>query len=84
MSKIEQSIKRKIEQIGIPLKQWDIRINRGILTGFNDAFIISTERRDVLVAEDPRSAEIIRPNNFFRKKATGKSEHKPEKKGWFD
>jgi len=61
MSHVEQSIKQKIEAVGIPLKEWGIRINRGILTGYNDAFIISTEKKDQLIAEDPRSAEIIRP-----------------------
>ena len=46
---------------GTPLKQWGIRINRGILTGYNEAFIISTEKKDELIAADPKSAEIIRP-----------------------
>ena len=36
-------------------------INYGIKTGFNDAFIISAEKREELIKEDPRSAEIIRP-----------------------
>lgn len=40
LSPIEQSIKRKIESVGTPLKDWDIQINYGIKTGFNDAFII--------------------------------------------
>ena len=39
LSPIEQSIKRKIEAIGTPLKDWDIQINYGIKTGYNDAFI---------------------------------------------
>ena len=42
LSPIEQSIKRKIEAVGVPLKDWDINIYRGVLTGYNDAFIIST------------------------------------------
>ena len=61
LSNEEQSIKTKIENLGTPLKQWNIRINRGILTGYNEAFIISTEKKDELIAADPRSAEIIRP-----------------------
>ena len=40
LSPIEQSIKRKMEAIGTPLKDWDIQINYGIKTGFNDAFIL--------------------------------------------
>ncbi|WP_229128067.1 TaqI-like C-terminal specificity domain-containing protein [Bacteroides fragilis] len=67
MSPIEQSIKRKIEAIGTPLKDWDINIYRGVLTGYNDAFIISTEKRDRILAncqteeERQRTAELIRP-----------------------
>lgn len=44
LSPIEQSIKRKIEAVGTPLKDWDIQINYGIKTGYNDAFIINTEK----------------------------------------
>ncbi|WP_017370803.1 TaqI-like C-terminal specificity domain-containing protein [Lactococcus garvieae] len=61
LSQIEQSIKRKIESVGTPLKEWDIKINRGILTGLNEAFIITKEKRDELVGKDPKSDEIIRP-----------------------
>jgi len=43
------------------LKDWDIQINYGIKTGFNEAFIISGEKRKELIDEDPKSAEIIRP-----------------------
>ena len=67
LSPIEQSIKRKIEAVGTPLKDWDIQINYGIKTGFNDAFIISTEKREEILAncqtedEHKRTAELIRP-----------------------
>ena len=57
LSPIEQSIKRKVEAVGTPLKEWDINIYRGVLTGYNDAFIISTEKRN----ERTRTAELIRP-----------------------
>jgi len=40
---------------------WNISINYGIKTGFNDAFIITGSRKDELIAADPKSAEIIRP-----------------------
>ena len=59
LSPIEQSIKRKIEAVGTPLKDWDIQINYGIKTGFNDAFIINTEKRDEILSncqtEDERT-----------------------------
>ena len=67
LSPIEQSIKQKIETVGTPLKDWDIKIYRGVLTGYNDAFIISTEKRDEILAncqtedERLRTAELIRP-----------------------
>ena len=61
LSPIEQSIKAKIEAVGRPLRDWDVKINRGILTGCNDAFIINQAKRDELISKDPRSAEIIRP-----------------------
>ena len=67
LSPIEQSIKRKIEAVGTPLKDWDIQINYGIKTGFNDAFIISTEKRNEILAnckdedERQRTATLIRP-----------------------
>ena len=67
LSPIEQSIKRKIETVGTPLKDWDIQINYGIKTGYNDAFIINTEKRDEILSncqsedERTRTAELIRP-----------------------
>ena len=61
LSNIEQDIKRKIDTIGIPLRNWDVSINYGIKTGFNDAFIISGTKKDELINADPNSAEIIRP-----------------------
>jgi len=67
LSPIEQSIKRKIEAVGTPLKDWNINIYRGVLTGYNDAFIISTEKRNEILAncqtedERQRTAELIRP-----------------------
>ncbi|MBO6250075.1 MAG: Eco57I restriction-modification methylase domain-containing protein, partial [Muribaculaceae bacterium] len=67
LSEIELSIKRKIEAAGTPLKDWDIQIYRGVLTGYNDAFIISTEKRDEILAncqseeERAKTEELIRP-----------------------
>jgi len=67
LSPIEQRIKRKIEAVGTPLKDWDIQIYRGVLTGCNEAFIISTEKRDEILSrcqseeERARTAELIRP-----------------------
>ena len=57
----EMQLKAKIENIGTPLKDWDIKIYRGVVTGYNDAFIINQTKRDELLAADPKSAEIIKP-----------------------
>jgi len=67
LSPIEQSIKCKIEAVGTPLKDWNIQINYGIKTGLNDAFIISAEKRNEILAhckdadERQRTEELIRP-----------------------
>jgi hypothetical protein len=52
----------KIGTKGIPLRKYVGRnIYRGILTGFNEAFIIDAQTRENLIAEDPKSAELIKP-----------------------
>ena len=61
LSNIEQSIKDKIELIGTPLKDWNINIYRGLLTGYNEAFIIDDKKKQELIKMDPKSDEIIRP-----------------------
>ena len=61
LNPIEKRIKEKIERVGRPLKDWDISINYGIKTGCNEAFIINKAKRDEIIAEDEKSAEIIRP-----------------------
>ena len=61
LSSAEARIKAKIEEAGIPLKEWDIQINYGIKTGFNEAFIIDGKTKDELIRQSPNSAEIIRP-----------------------
>ncbi len=67
LSSIEQSIKNKIETIGIPLREWNININYGIKTGYNEAFIITSEKRKEILnncstkEERDRTDAIIRP-----------------------
>lgn len=48
-------------QKGTTLKEMPISIYRGILTGYNDAFFIDGATRERLIAEDPKSAELIKP-----------------------
>jgi type I restriction-modification system DNA methylase subunit len=60
-------IKRKLEEVGNPLREWDVKIYRGVLTGYNDAFIIDTQTRNRILAsckdeeERKRTEEIIKP-----------------------
>ena len=67
LNPIELSIKNKIEKVGVPLKDWDIKIYRGILTGCNEAFIISEQKRNEILSwcrnesEKHRTDELIRP-----------------------
>ena len=67
LSDIERSIKQKVETVGVPLREWDVQIYRGVLTGYNDAFIISSDKRDEILSkcadeeERARTAELIRP-----------------------
>ena len=67
LSAIEKSIKDKIETVGTPLRDWDININRGVLTGYNEAFIIDTNKRNEILSacttddERQRTSDLIRP-----------------------
>lgn len=60
-SGIEDQIRQKIEALGTPLGEWDVKIYRGVLTGYNDAFIIDGKTKDALIRQDPKSAEILKP-----------------------
>jgi type I restriction-modification system DNA methylase subunit len=56
------SILKKMEHAGMPLGQYvDGKIYYGIKTGFNEAFVIDAPTREKLIAEDPKSLELIRP-----------------------
>lgn len=66
LSPIEQSIKRKIEEVGTPLKDWDINIYRGILTGYNEAFIISGDKKAELLAACATKEERVKTDALIR------------------
>jgi len=57
-----QALLAKLSAGGVPLGEYvPGQIHRGILTGYNKAFVIDAETRARLIAEDPRSAELIKP-----------------------
>ena len=57
----EVLIKQYFERHGKALRDWDIKINFGIKTGFNDAYIIDEETKSILIDSDITSAELIKP-----------------------
>lgn len=61
LSANELKIKKKIENVGTPLKDWQIKMNYGIKTGLNDVFIINKSERDILLKEDSRNEDVIKP-----------------------
>lgn len=71
LNSIEQNLKKKVEAKGISIAQLaktgKLRINRGVVTGFNDAFIISGNKREEILnncldeEERKRTEELIRP-----------------------
>ena len=61
LSALEQSVMDKMEAKGTLLKDWDVKINYGIKTGYNTAFHIDDATRQALIDEDPASADIIKP-----------------------
>lgn len=63
---IEPTVKRdllaRIRAAGVALGDYvEGRFYRGILTGYNEAFVIDGATRSQLIAADPQSAEIIKP-----------------------
>ncbi len=60
-------LRDKMESVGTPLKDWDIQINYGIKTGANEAFIITTEKREEILnacktqEERKRTEALIKP-----------------------
>ena len=53
---------RRLMDQGKPLGEFAKgRIYRGVTTGLNEAFVINEAKRQDLIEEDPRSAELIKP-----------------------
>ncbi|MDQ7033612.1 MAG: TaqI-like C-terminal specificity domain-containing protein [Anaerolineae bacterium] len=58
----EQRLLDKLKNCGVPLGDYvDGKIYRGVLTGLNEAFVIDRSKRDELIRQDPKSAELIKP-----------------------
>ena len=72
LTKGERSIKMKIEKQGTPLSDWDIKVNYGIKTGFTDAFVINTEKREEILSGCFTEAERLRTDAIIKPMLRGK------------
>ncbi len=63
ISPFQISLQEKIEanKTHKKLRNWDISIYRGLLTGFNEAFIINESEKEALIKADSKNIEIIKP-----------------------
>lgn len=61
LDKNELLINQYFEKKGKPLREWNIKINFGIKTGFNEAYLIDKETKDELINSDIKSTELIKP-----------------------
>jgi type I restriction-modification system DNA methylase subunit len=56
------ALMEKLRKAGKPLGEYvEGRFYRGVLTGLNEAFVIDEATRKRLIAEDPKSADLIKP-----------------------
>ena len=51
-----------VRKQGVPLSEWNLNINRGILSGCDDAFWISSEQYKKIVSADEHCKEILVPH----------------------
>ncbi|WP_310380849.1 Eco57I restriction-modification methylase domain-containing protein [Flavobacterium sp.] len=54
-------LKSKIESGAILLKDFNVRINFGLKTGYNEAFIIDEKKKNELIAANEKNSDIIKP-----------------------
>ena len=67
-----QIIKSKLDLLGEALIKWPIKMNSGIKTGLDKAFIIEKEKYDDLIKKDRKNKEILVP--LLRGKNIGRYE----------
>lgn len=56
-----ETVKTLIEKSGKKIKDWGIEFNRGITSGYNNAYYIDEDTRNALVAADAKNSEVIKP-----------------------
>jgi hypothetical protein len=58
----KEAFVNSIKAKGVSLAKWELMINRGIITGCNDAFWISSEQYQEMVSADEHCKEILVPH----------------------
>lgn len=61
LSSFDKNINNKICKVSVPLQSTNIKINYGIKTGANEAFIIAEDIKALLIKKDEKNADLIRP-----------------------
>ncbi|MXX48233.1 MAG: hypothetical protein F4Z38_07995 [Chloroflexi bacterium] len=61
LSMVEWSVMEKMQRLGTPLRDQDVKTNLGVITGLNEAFVIDSRTRERILDDDPRSVELIKP-----------------------
>lgn len=57
-----QTLLKKLREVGVPLEKYvNKQVYYGIKTGLNEAFVIDAATRTQLLAEDPKSADVVKP-----------------------
>ena len=66
LSPLEAGIQKKIYKCAIPLKDWNVNIYRGLLTGYNKAFIIDEEVRKNILEQCHTTEELRKTNDIIK------------------
>ena len=69
----EELLKEKVEEIGTPLKEWDVKVCRGITTGRNPAFVITGDKRRELLAQCSNELELQRTKAIIKPLVRGRN-----------
>ena len=57
-----ENLLKKLQGAGRPLEEYTMgQVYRGIVTGYNEAFVIDEKIKQKLIEDDPNSADLIKP-----------------------
>ena len=55
------SISNKVKRSGLQVRNWDVNIYSGVMTGCNEAFFVDKATREEFIHADYKNSEIIKP-----------------------